>query len=124
MMIYQKLLPRTKKGVFYLSLKISLLNRLASYDKYPPGGQHQFYPRGVDTNTKQYTMTRQTPRHEHRFLQIIKQRDNYHKSSNSGRGFYLLRLHSAPACIWGRLVLGAGLYFLRLFRTFKKVPLI
>ena len=27
-------------------------------------------------------------------------------------------------CIWGRLVLGAGLYFLRLFRMFKKVPLI
>src|SRR4029434_2695643 len=38
MVIYQKLLPRTKKrGVFYLSLKISLLNRLASYDEYPPG---------------------------------------------------------------------------------------
>src|SRR4029434_10300349 len=37
MVIYQKLLPRTKKrGVFYLSLKISLLNRLASYDEYPP----------------------------------------------------------------------------------------
>ena len=51
----------------------------------------------------------------------------YRKSSNSGRGFYLLRLHSAPACIWGRLVLGAGLYFLliiRLFRMFQKVPLI
>ena len=26
--------------------------------------------------------------------------------------FYLFRLHSAPAFIWGRLVLGAGLYFL------------
>src|SRR4029434_8406836 len=38
MVIYQKLLPRTKKrGVFYLSLKISSLNRLASYDVYPPG---------------------------------------------------------------------------------------
>src|SRR4029434_1541974 len=38
MVIYQKLLPRTKKrGVFYLSLKISSLNRLASYDEYPPG---------------------------------------------------------------------------------------
>src|SRR4029434_4638848 len=37
MVIYQKLLPRTKKrGVFYLSLQISLLNRLASYDEYPP----------------------------------------------------------------------------------------
>src|SRR4029434_5681502 len=37
MVIYQKLLPRTKKkGVFYLSLKICLLNRLASYDEYPP----------------------------------------------------------------------------------------
>src|SRR4029434_7246210 len=37
MVIYQKLLPRTKKrGVFYLSLKISSLNRLASYDEYPP----------------------------------------------------------------------------------------
>src|SRR4029434_10794163 len=37
MVIYQKLLPRTKKrGVFYLSLKISSLNRLASYDDYPP----------------------------------------------------------------------------------------
>src|SRR4029434_10851971 len=36
MVIYQKLLPRTKKrGVFYLSLKISSLNRLASYDEYP-----------------------------------------------------------------------------------------
>src|SRR4029434_8980891 len=36
--IYQKLLPRTKKrGVFYLSLKISSLNCLASYDEYPPG---------------------------------------------------------------------------------------
>src|SRR4029434_3109409 len=41
MVIYQKLLPRTKKrGVFYLSLKISSLNRLASYDEYPPGGLH------------------------------------------------------------------------------------
>src|SRR4029434_8451231 len=51
----------------------------------------------------------------------------YRKSSNSGWGFYLLRLHSAPACIWGRLVLWAGLYFLliiRLFRMFQKVPLI
>ena len=41
--------------------------------------------------------------------------------------FYLLRLHSAQAFIWGRLVLGAGLYFLliiRLFRMFQKVPLI
>src|SRR4029434_8558683 len=38
MVIYQKLLPRTKKrAVFYLSLKISSLNRLASYDEYPPG---------------------------------------------------------------------------------------
>ena len=38
MVIYQKLLPRTKKrGVFYLSLKISSLNCLASYDEYPPG---------------------------------------------------------------------------------------
>ena len=38
MVIYQKFLPRTKKrGVFYLSLKISSLNRLASYDEYPPG---------------------------------------------------------------------------------------
>src|SRR4029434_3292876 len=38
MVIYQKLLPRPKKrGVFYLSLKISSLNRLASYDEYPPG---------------------------------------------------------------------------------------
>ena len=37
MVIYQKLLPRTKKrGVSYLSLKISSLNRLASYDEYPP----------------------------------------------------------------------------------------
>src|SRR4029434_1496949 len=37
MVIYQKLLPRTKKrGVFYLSLEISSLNRLASYDEYPP----------------------------------------------------------------------------------------
>src|SRR4029434_9243520 len=37
MVIYQKLLPRTKKrGVFYLSLKISSLNRLASYNEYPP----------------------------------------------------------------------------------------
>src|SRR4029434_310196 len=37
MVIYQKLLPRTKKrGVFYFSLKISSLNRLASYDEYPP----------------------------------------------------------------------------------------
>src|SRR4029434_11108936 len=37
MVIYRKLLPRTKKrGVFYRSLKISLLNRLASYDEYPP----------------------------------------------------------------------------------------
>src|SRR4029434_10421701 len=37
MVIYQKLLPRTKKrGVFYLSLKIRSLNRLASYDEYPP----------------------------------------------------------------------------------------
>src|SRR4029434_2527141 len=37
MVIYQKLLPRTKKrGVFYLNLKISLLNRLASDDEYPP----------------------------------------------------------------------------------------
>ena len=37
MVIYQKLLPQTKKrGVFYLSLKISSLNRLASYDEYPP----------------------------------------------------------------------------------------
>src|SRR4029434_828514 len=36
MVIYQKLLPRTKKrGVFYFSLKISSLNRLASYDEYP-----------------------------------------------------------------------------------------
>src|SRR4029434_4473652 len=36
MVIHQKLLPRTKKrGVFYLSLKISSLNRLASYDAYP-----------------------------------------------------------------------------------------
>src|SRR4029434_6915861 len=35
--IYQKFLPRTKKrGVFYFSLKISSLNRLASYDEYPP----------------------------------------------------------------------------------------
>src|SRR4029434_841331 len=42
MVIYQKLLPRTKKrGVFYLSLKISSLNRLASYDEYPPAGQHK-----------------------------------------------------------------------------------
>src|SRR4029434_5103876 len=33
MVIYRKLLPRTKKrGVFYLSLEISL----ASYDEYPP----------------------------------------------------------------------------------------
>src|SRR4029434_6970583 len=38
MVIYQKLLPRTKRrGVFYLSLKISSLNRLASYDKYSTG---------------------------------------------------------------------------------------
>src|SRR4029434_3556333 len=38
MVIYQKLLPRTeKRGVFYLSAKISSLNRLASYDEYPPG---------------------------------------------------------------------------------------
>src|SRR4029434_3547472 len=38
MVIYRKLLPRTKKkDVFYLSLKISSLNRLASYDEYPPG---------------------------------------------------------------------------------------
>src|SRR4029434_3904621 len=38
MVIHQKLLPRTKKrGVFYPSLKISSLNRLASYDEYPPG---------------------------------------------------------------------------------------
>ena len=38
MVIYRKLLPQTKKrGVFYLSLKISSLNRLASYDEYPPG---------------------------------------------------------------------------------------
>src|SRR4029434_4232671 len=37
MVIHQKLLPRTKKrGVFYLSLKICSLNRLASYDEYPP----------------------------------------------------------------------------------------
>src|SRR4029434_5119900 len=37
MVIYQKLLPQTKKrGVFYLSLKMSSLNRLASYDEYPP----------------------------------------------------------------------------------------
>ena len=37
MVIYRKLLPRTKeRGVFYLSLKISSLNRLASYDEYPP----------------------------------------------------------------------------------------
>src|SRR4029434_7200380 len=37
MVIYRKLLPRTKKrGVFYLSLKICSLNRLASYDEYPP----------------------------------------------------------------------------------------
>src|SRR4029434_519618 len=37
MVIYQKLLPQTKKrGVFDLSLKISSLNRLASYDEYPP----------------------------------------------------------------------------------------
>src|SRR4029434_9171760 len=44
MVIYQKLLPRTKKrGVFYLSLKISLLNRLASYDEYPPGVHDKVY---------------------------------------------------------------------------------
>ena len=37
MVIYRKLLPRTKrKAVFYLSLKISSLHRLASYDEYPP----------------------------------------------------------------------------------------
>src|SRR4029434_1990684 len=35
--IYRKLLPRTKKrGVFYLSLENRSLNRLASYDEYPP----------------------------------------------------------------------------------------
>src|SRR4029434_2691319 len=38
MVIYQKLLPRTtKRGVFYLSLKISSLHRLASYDEYVSG---------------------------------------------------------------------------------------
>src|SRR4029434_10862389 len=39
MVIYRKLLPRTKKrGVFYLSLKKNCsLNRLASCDEYPPG---------------------------------------------------------------------------------------
>src|SRR4029434_6519899 len=31
---------KIKKGVFYLSLKISSLNRLASYDEYPPGVTH------------------------------------------------------------------------------------
>src|SRR4029434_5425493 len=37
MVIYRKLLPRTKKkGVFYLSLKICSLKLLASYDEYPP----------------------------------------------------------------------------------------
>src|SRR4029434_6702190 len=49
MVIYQKLLPRTKKrGVFYLSLKISSLNRLASYDEYPPCISNPlFVPSGV-----------------------------------------------------------------------------
>ena len=51
------------------------------------------------------------------FLNILKSRiinrGIYRITSNCGRGFYLLRLHSAPAS-----------YFLRLFRMFKKVPLI
>ena len=37
MVIHQKLLPRTKKRDVYLSLKICSLNRLVSYDEYPPG---------------------------------------------------------------------------------------
>src|SRR4029434_6188494 len=41
-------LPRTKKrGVFYLRLKISSLNRLASYDEYPPAVSVQFLAVGV-----------------------------------------------------------------------------
>src|SRR4029434_1887476 len=52
MVIYQKLLPRTKKrGVFYLSLKISSLNRLASYDEYPPADKG---PKIVILDTHQY----------------------------------------------------------------------
>src|SRR4029434_11061913 len=54
MVIYQKLLPRTKKrGVFYLSLKISSLNRLASYDEYPP--VHTYTD--AERNTYLYTYT-------------------------------------------------------------------
>src|SRR4029434_8046281 len=32
------------------------------------------------------------------------------------------RLHSAQAFIWGRLVLGAGLYFLLIIRLFRMFP--
>src|SRR4029434_6819832 len=55
MVIYQKLLPQTKKrGVFYLSLKICLLNRLASYDEYPP---ELPYKRATHTHTPTHTHT-------------------------------------------------------------------
>src|SRR4029434_9073909 len=56
MVIYQKLLPRTKKrGVFYLNLKISSLNRLASYDEYPPGLSS--WNRHSNTHTHTHTLT-------------------------------------------------------------------
>src|SRR4029434_8998535 len=52
MVIYQKLLPRTKKRrFFYLSLKISSLNSLASYDEYPPGSTF-LHPNYVNTHQK------------------------------------------------------------------------
>src|SRR4029434_1357467 len=66
MVIYQKLLPRTKKrGVFYLSLKISSLHRLASYDEYPPAcGKGVKIPlRGEGAGSSVcYTLPRPSPR--------------------------------------------------------------
>src|SRR4029434_238937 len=66
MVIYRKLLPRTKKrGVFYLSLKISSLNRLASYDEYPPAcGKGVKIPlRGEGAGSSVcYTLPRPSPR--------------------------------------------------------------
>src|SRR4029434_4822621 len=67
MVIHQKLLPRTKKrGVFYPSLKISLLKRLASYDGDSPAHTHTH----TSTHTRTHTQTHQqthtpTPKHTH-----------------------------------------------------------
>src|SRR4029434_11095743 len=91
MVIYQKLLPRTKKrGVFYLNLKISSLNRLVSYDEYPPGVTHTHthtHTSGVThththhTHTEQVLPKRRTSGLIHRFYSVKKKSHFYTDST-------------------------------------------